>query len=196
MKYGTSGIFVWNVVIILSLYSQAPPPCFWQIKELKALLQRYGQTNLVARSTGMEKQEFLEIVVDFCSKSLPDLLADKYDLVANITHDLPSDVGAEDNHNNQNKTNNSKSKANKKDPLQEGSWKCHCQHRATGKWYEMQDLHVQEIMPQQIGLSESYLLIFERKSVKAKKQQQLLPSPPATVSGPVPVEASSSWSSL
>lgn len=29
--------------------------------------------------------------------------------------------------------------------------------------YEVQDLHVQETMPQLIGLSESYIIIYERK---------------------------------
>ena len=31
------------------------------------------------------------------------------------------------------------------------------------KRYEVQDLHVQETMPQLIGLSESYIIIYERK---------------------------------
>ena len=83
------------------------------------------------------------------TKSLPDLLADKYDLVANITHEIPADVGRE---------------GRQHDPLQDGSYKCHVQHRGTKQWYEIQDLDVREIMPQLIGLSESYLLIFERKS--------------------------------
>jgi len=63
----------------------------------------------------------------------------------------PADVGREGQH----------------DPLQDGSYKCHVQHRGGAKqWYEIQDLHVQEIMPQQISVSESYLLIFERKSAQ------------------------------
>jgi len=96
----------------------------------------------------VEKSELVQQTVDFVAKSLPDLLTDKYDLVANITHESPADVGREGQH----------------DPLQDGSYKCHVQHRGTKQWYEIQDLHVQEIMPQLIGLSESYLLIFERKS--------------------------------
>lgn len=98
----------------------------------------------------LEKDQLVELVLDFVVKRLPDLLADKYDLVANITHESPVDVGREGKH----------------DPLQEGSYKCHVQHLVANQWYEMQDLHVQEIMPQQIGLSESYVLIFERKSAQ------------------------------
>ncbi|EEC46773.1 predicted protein [Phaeodactylum tricornutum CCAP 1055/1] len=62
----------------------------------------------------------------------------KYDLVANITHESPAD---------------------------DGHYKCHVQHQATRQWYEIQDLHVQEIMPQQIGLSECYLLIFRKSGL-------------------------------
>ena len=104
----------------------------------------------VAVMGALEKKELVELVLDFVVKRLPDLLSDKYDLIANITHESPVDVGREGKH----------------DPLQEGSYKCHVQHRGTNQWYEMQDLHVQEIMPQQIGLSESYVLIFERKSAQ------------------------------
>jgi U4/U6.U5 tri-snRNP-associated protein 2 len=95
-----------------------------------------------------DKKELMDHIVEFTTKSLPDLLADKYDLVANITHDSPAGVGRE----------------GQSDPLQDGSYKCHVQHRGTKQWYEIQDLHVQEVMPQLIGLSESSLLIFERKS--------------------------------
>ena len=102
----------------------------------------------VAQPLDHARHVLLTATLDFVSKSLPDLLSDKYDLVANITHESPGDVGREGTY----------------DPLQVGSYKCHVQHRGTKQWYEMQDLHVQEIMPQQIALSESYLLIFERKS--------------------------------
>ena len=102
-----------------------------------------------------DKKELLDHIVDFTTRSLPDLLADKYDLVANITHDSPAGVGKE----------------GQSDPLQEGSYKCHVQHRGSKQWYEIQDLHVQEVMPQLIGLSESSLLIFERKSAPTLNYQ-------------------------
>jgi len=119
------------------------------VKELKRLLKSYGRSDI--GESVVEKEELVSKTVDFVAKSLPDLLNDRYDLVANITHESPPDVGRE---------------GTGYDPLQVGSYKCHVQHRGTKQWYEMQDLHVQEIMPQQIGLSESYLLIFERKSVQ------------------------------
>lgn len=121
-----------------------------QIKQLKALLSKYGRQDIAA--SALEKSELVEATLNFVTKSLPDLLADKYDLVANITHESPVDVGREGKH----------------DPLQEGSYKCHLQHKASNQWYEIQDLHVQETMPQLIGVSESYVLIFQRKSEQMK----------------------------
>lgn len=118
------------------------------VKELQALLKKYGRDDIATHA--IEKSDLVEATVDFVVKSLPDLLADKYDLVANITHDSPADVGRE----------------GKTDPLQMGSYKCHVHHKATNHWYEIQDLHVQETMPQLIGVSESYVLIFERKSAQ------------------------------
>jgi hypothetical protein len=105
---------------------------------------KYGRKDIA--DCAVEKTDLVNATVDFCTKSLPDL-------VANITHENPADVGRE----------------GQSDPLEEGSYKCHVQHRGTKQWYEMQDLHVQEIMAQQIALSESYLLIFERKSAQVKK---------------------------
>ena len=48
-------------------------------------------------------------------------------------------------------------------PLEAGSYRVHIQNRATAQWYEIQDLHVQETMPQLVGLSESYMLVYERQ---------------------------------
>lgn len=120
---------------------------FYQVKELKELLEKHGRSD-IARSA-IEKEELINVTIDFVVRTLPDLIGYKYNLVANITHESPADVGRE----------------GLIDPLQEGSYKCHVQHRGTEQWYEMQDLHVTEVMPQQIGISESYVLIFERKSV-------------------------------
>uniref|UniRef100_A0A8C1HS18 Ubiquitin carboxyl-terminal hydrolase 39 n=2 Tax=Cyprinus carpio TaxID=7962 RepID=A0A8C1HS18_CYPCA len=55
-----------------------------------------------------------------------------YDLVANIVHDgKPT----------------------------EGSYRIHVLHHGTGKWYELQDLQVIDILPQMITLSEAYIQV-------------------------------------
>jgi U4/U6.U5 tri-snRNP-associated protein 2 len=117
------------------------------VKELRELLEHYGRADL--HRNILEKIDLVETCLDFVTTSLPDLLSNKYDLVANITHTIPAEVGRE----------------GKWDPLEEGSYRCHVQHKASNQWYEIQDLHVTEIMPQLIGLSESYVLIFERKGL-------------------------------
>jgi hypothetical protein len=129
----------------LHLVRLTPPS---KVSQLKALFKDHGHDSL--SKNALEKAELIETAVDFCARTLPDLLADKYDLVANITHESPADVGRE----------------GQAGPLQEGSYKCHVKHHGTHQWYEMQDAHVTEIMAQQIGLSESFLLIFERKSAR------------------------------
>jgi U4/U6.U5 tri-snRNP-associated protein 2 len=75
----------------------------------------------------------------------------RYDLVANICHDSSGS-----------RNNKATSKTN---PLTEGSYRVHVQNKATEQWYEIQDLHVQETHPQLIGVSESYLLIYERQQI-------------------------------
>ena len=59
----------------------------------------------------------------------------KYDLLANIIHDGKVDSG---------------------------TYRVQVRHKATDEWFDIQDLHVNKIMPQQVTVSESYILIFER----------------------------------
>ncbi|XP_017771109.1 PREDICTED: U4/U6.U5 tri-snRNP-associated protein 2 isoform X2 [Nicrophorus vespilloides] len=61
-----------------------------------------------------------------------------YDLVANIVHDGEPD---------------------------KGTYRVHILQKSTGKWYEMQDLHVIDILPQMITLTEAYIQIYELRNV-------------------------------
>ncbi|XP_065161497.1 ubiquitin carboxyl-terminal hydrolase 39 [Atheta coriaria] len=60
-----------------------------------------------------------------------------YDLVANIVHDG--------------------------EPTK-GTYRVHILQKSTGKWYEMQDLHVIDILPQMITLTEAYIQIYELRA--------------------------------
>lgn len=64
-----------------------------------------------------------------------------YDLIANIVHEGEPGSG-------------------------KGTYRAHILHRGSGKWYELQDLHVTEILPQMITLSEAYIQIWERRRKK------------------------------
>ncbi|ETK77756.1 hypothetical protein, variant 1 [Phytophthora nicotianae CJ01A1] len=110
------------------------------IPELRALLRKHNQST----EDCVEKADLVEKILRV---TLP---CTKYNLVANICHDSPVTTGQE--------------AALQTNPLTEGSYRVHVQNRATEQWYEIQDLHVQETMPQLIGVSESYLMIYERKA--------------------------------
>lgn len=45
-----------------------------------------------------------------------------------------------------------------------GTYRVHILQKSTGKWYEMQDLHVIDILPQMITLTEAYIQIYELRT--------------------------------
>ncbi|KAF0712860.1 Aste57867_4627 [Aphanomyces stellatus] len=111
-------------------------------KALKALLVHCGGSTVGI----IDREHLIEQVNHYVDKALQT----KYNLIANVCHDSPVTIGKE-------------TTAVNMDPLADGTYRVHVQNRATEQWYEVQDLHVQETMPQLIGISESYLLIYERK---------------------------------
>nr|BAO65810.1 ubiquitin specific peptidase 39 [Ciliophrys infusionum] len=109
------------------------------IGELKAICKAHR----VHPGNVVEKAELAE----FVKTQVLDQIITKYDLLANIVHDSPP----------------GQKKDNQMSPLEAGSYRVHLQNKATDQWYEIQDLHVDETMPQLVGLSESYMLIYERQ---------------------------------
>ncbi|TMW60496.1 hypothetical protein Poli38472_000538 [Pythium oligandrum] len=109
------------------------------VSELQAILTKHK----VSFKDCVEKRDLVDKIMNVTIPST------KYNLIANVCHDSPVTTGKET--------------ALKTNPLTEGSYRVHLQNRATEQWYEIQDLHVQETMPQLIGVSESYLMIYERK---------------------------------
>ncbi|KAL1230429.1 Ubiquitin carboxyl-terminal hydrolase [Trichinella spiralis] len=69
-----------------------------------------------------------------------------YDMIANIVHDGKPDPG-------------------------EGSYRIQLVHKGTGKWFELEDLHVKEILPQMITLTESYIQVWEMNFEKTRDQR-------------------------
>ncbi|OMO97382.1 Peptidase C19, ubiquitin carboxyl-terminal hydrolase 2 [Corchorus olitorius] len=63
-------------------------------------------------------------------------LRSKYDLISNIVHDGKPD---------------------------EGFYRVFVQRKSEELWYEMQDLHVSETLPQMVALSEAYMQIYEQQ---------------------------------
>lgn len=62
----------------------------------------------------------------------------KYDLVANIVHEGLPGAG-------------------------KGTYEAHVIHKGVNQWFKTQDLHVDEILPQMITLSTSYVQVWERQ---------------------------------
>lgn len=98
----------------------------------------YVEKNPTIVNFPISKIDFGEILSDEVKQQHPFT---NYDLVANIVHDSPAGAEA------------GQGKA--------GTYRVHILHRGTGKWFEMQDLHVTEILPQMITLSEAYIQIYE-----------------------------------
>jgi U4/U6.U5 tri-snRNP-associated protein 2 len=44
-----------------------------------------------------------------------------------------------------------------------GTWRMHLFHKGNNTWYELQDLHVKEILPQMLTLTEPYVQIYQRQ---------------------------------
>lgn len=109
------------------------------------------------------RQNFSEIISD-----IRESMFTKYDLVANICHDsLISQsvtVGNASSSFGQSKKNKDVTNNITNNSIQSGMFRVHLQHRATSQWYELKDLHVVETIPQLVGISESCLLVYEKKT--------------------------------
>jgi len=116
-----------------------------KVTELKALIKKHK----VSTKGCLEHNDLIQKYEEVLAKRA-DLHQTKFDLLANICHDSPAErenVNA--------------------DPLQEGSYKVHLQNKAIEQWYEIQDLFVEDTLPQLVGVSESYMLIYEKQKSAA-----------------------------
>ena len=75
-----------------------------------------------------------------------------YDLIANVVHDGSPE---------------------------KGSYRVHVFHNGSGKWFEMNDLYMTEILPQMITLTEAYIQIYKRREEKQEKKEKEETSTPA-----------------
>ncbi|CAE7363473.1 Usp39, partial [Symbiodinium microadriaticum] len=169
------------------------------VKELKEVVRRFGnKLEVKAAASAVEKKQLQDVartcMIRRCSDNLEDselmdecdattLLSSKYDLMANICHDSAVSQGmtiVTDSKKPKSKAQlqqTSGHAAGKSavngglNVLEGGSYRVHIQNKATSQWFELQDLHVMETMPQMIGLSESYMLIYEKKSATTNGAQ-------------------------
>jgi U4/U6.U5 tri-snRNP-associated protein 2 len=131
------------------------------IDSLKQVVMRYGSGELQKRlGSVIEKQDLIEIA-EAARRIELNNHATKYDLVANICHD--SQVSQQLAISSNNTSTNTEKKKISAQKVPDGSYRVHTKSTATSQWFEIEDLHVKETMPQLIGLSESYILIYQRK---------------------------------
>ena len=100
----------------------------------------------VCTKTVIEKNEMVDKALSLVTET-KSKFGTKYNLLANIVHDSPAEMETEGS----------------MDPMTGGSYRIHINNKTDDQWYEIQDLHVQEILPQVIGLSESYMMFYEKK---------------------------------
>ena len=84
---------------------------------------------------------------------LPSLTSTRYDLVSNICHDV--DLNEDD-----------KSKLRDRidvNPVALGSYRIYIRCTGDNTWYEIQELVVKSTQPELVPLSESSILLYERK---------------------------------
>ena len=92
-------------------------------------------------------------MVEAGGTKLPSMVSTKYDLVANICHDVDLDETKD---------------RIKRNPLEENpiancSYRIHIRNNGDNTWYEIQELIVKATQPDLVTLSESSILVFERK---------------------------------
>jgi U4/U6.U5 tri-snRNP-associated protein 2 len=163
--------------------SASVPPKIEQLeglsmKELKAVVTRWGSDEQKkALRAVIESDALRALARDACEYAVAALAqASKYDLLANICHDsdqaqdLAIGLGGIGGASTGGTSGGKETKAAALIAAAAlsgpgGSFRVHTQNKATGQWFELQDLHVAETLPQQIGLSEAYILIYERKKL-------------------------------
>jgi len=181
-----SGEYDWKVkeTPFLYLATELPPPPLFKDEFHENIIPQVSLYNILAKFNGVTEKEYktykdnflkrFEItvlpkfiilyikrftkntffveknptIVNFPVKSIEfgDLLSDSvrentkestvYDLLANIVHDGSPE---------------------------KGTYRVQVLHKGSGRWYEMNDLYVTEILPQMITLTEAYIQIYERR---------------------------------
>jgi len=100
----------------------------------------YVEKNPTIVNFPIKAVEFGDLLTEEAKKKYAESGA-QYDLISNIVHEGKPETGA---------------------------YKLHVLHQGSGKWFEMQDLHVDKILPETLPLSEAFIQIYELQSNKNK----------------------------
>lgn len=135
-------------------------------------LPRYLIINIKRFSTNTQFQvEKNPTIVSFPIKNLdlrdflilpqgvdPASVTTRYDLVSNIAHEglVTKATGTNEVH-------------DKGVAVKEGVFRAQTLNKAQEQWFLMDDLHIQEILPQVVSISEAYIQVYERSDLTAKR---------------------------
>mmetsp|Transcript_48643 Transcript_48643/g.97447 ORF Transcript_48643/g.97447 Transcript_48643/m.97447 type:complete len:381 (+) Transcript_48643:571-1713(+) len=103
---------------------------------------------------GLDLREFLDP-----EDVAPDAVT-RYDLVANICHEglVTKATGTNEVH-------------DKGIAIKEGVFRAQVLNKSQEQWFQIDDLHIQEILPQVVSISEAYIQIYERSDLTAKRAE-------------------------
>ena len=147
----------------VSAVAPAPVPTVGEltgqsVSQLKEVVRVHGTSVQLHALAGCDKKQLLQVATEVVTAAATALAQKhKYSLLANICRESTQatalqgiSVGAA-TESTLSRVSVSNSKA----------FKIHLQNRPTKQWFELEDLHVTEIEPSQIGVSEASILIFE-----------------------------------
>lgn len=98
----------------------------------------------------------------------------KYDLVANVVHTTPPDVSAVAAQDGTGASGRAKrTQVGGGHPLTTGHYSAHVHDDASDTWYAVQDLHVQETLPQLVAVSETNLMVYRSQAWDPKRRSAL-----------------------
>ena len=119
---------------------------------LKAFIVHNGESIETLDSVA-KLREFALKMVDRGGMLLPNMTSTKYDLVATICHDVEL----------KDEERESVRVDLKSNPLDMGNYRVHLRNNGNNTWYEVQELVVTQTPPELVSISESSILVYERK---------------------------------
>ena len=120
---------------------------------LKAYITQNGEDVSENASLSDLRKQALEMV-NSRPTLLPIITCTKYDLVANVCHDVEvKDAGGE----------RKKKTSLRENPVETGCYRLHLKNMVDNTWYEVQELLVKETQPDLVSVSESSILVYQRQ---------------------------------
>ena len=110
----------------------------------------------------LDLSEYIPVTEQQNGKTLSkDSLGSRFNLIANVVYDGNAEV-LENSKESTESRKGSKKGGTSAGNVSRGTYRVHIKHSCTGKWFEIENLIVKEILPQMMPLTETYLQIWEK----------------------------------